>query len=277
MHLFDASRRFYGGNAIVAGGLPLAVGLALGDAMLERRRVTACFFGDGATAEGEFHESLNLAALWKLPVLFLCENNQYAMGTALRAPSVGDEHRAQGGRLSDPVGARRRDGRRGRRGGRAARRRARPRGEAGPTSSSSSRTAFVPTRCSIRSSIAIARRSSGGSSGIRSSCFVLAAVADGRSRRRTTSRARARGRARGRRGRRVRRGGHARARRDAAPGRHYAEGGRVMSATSRHADEDRRRRSSWARRPRPRRRASPIATRFARRCARRSRAIRASS
>ncbi len=83
MHLFDVSRRFYGGNAIVAGGLPVAVGLALGDAMQKRRRVTACLFGDGATAEGEFHESLNLASLWKLPVLFLCENNHYAMGTAL--------------------------------------------------------------------------------------------------------------------------------------------------------------------------------------------------
>jgi pyruvate dehydrogenase E1 component alpha subunit len=83
MHLFDVSRRFYGGNAIVAGGLPLAVGLALADKMQKRTRVTACFFGDGATAEGEFHESMNLAALWKLPVLFLCENNQYAMGTAL--------------------------------------------------------------------------------------------------------------------------------------------------------------------------------------------------
>jgi pyruvate dehydrogenase E1 component alpha subunit len=83
MHLFDLSRRFYGGNAIVAGGLPMAVGLALGDAMQGRRRVTACIFGDGASAEGEFHESLNLAALWKLPVLFVCENNQYAMGTAL--------------------------------------------------------------------------------------------------------------------------------------------------------------------------------------------------
>lgn len=81
MHLFDANKRFYGGNAIVAGGLPLAVGLALGDQMQRRNRVTACFFGDGAVAEGEFHESLNLAALWKLPVLFLCENNLYAMGT----------------------------------------------------------------------------------------------------------------------------------------------------------------------------------------------------
>jgi pyruvate dehydrogenase E1 component alpha subunit len=83
MHLFDASRRFYGGNAIVASGMPIAVGLALADAMQKRPRVTACFFGDGATAEGEFHESMNLSVLWRLPVLFLCENNQYAMGTAL--------------------------------------------------------------------------------------------------------------------------------------------------------------------------------------------------
>ena len=84
MHLFDATTRFFGGNAIVAGGLPLAVGLALADKMQGRSRVTACFFGDGAVAEGEFHESLNLAALWQLPVLFCCENNLYAMGTALR-------------------------------------------------------------------------------------------------------------------------------------------------------------------------------------------------
>jgi pyruvate dehydrogenase E1 component alpha subunit len=83
MHLFDVATRFYGGNAIVGGGLPLAVGLALADRMQGRDRVTACFFGDGAVAEGEFHESLNLAALWRLPVLFCCENNRYAMGTAL--------------------------------------------------------------------------------------------------------------------------------------------------------------------------------------------------
>jgi pyruvate dehydrogenase E1 component alpha subunit len=83
MHLFDAATRFYGGNAIVAGGLPLAVGLALADKMSGRSRVTACFFGEGAVAEGEFHEGLNLAALWQLPVLFCCENNLYAMGTAL--------------------------------------------------------------------------------------------------------------------------------------------------------------------------------------------------
>jgi pyruvate dehydrogenase E1 component alpha subunit len=83
MHLFDAARRFYGGNAIVGGGLPIAVGLALADRMCGRARVTACFFGEGAIAEGEFHESMNLAALWRLPVLFCCENNLYAMGTAL--------------------------------------------------------------------------------------------------------------------------------------------------------------------------------------------------
>ena len=83
MHLFDAATRFYGGNAIVGGGLPLAVGLALADKLQGRERVTACFFGDGAVAEGEFHESMNLAALWQLPVLFCCENNLYAMGTAL--------------------------------------------------------------------------------------------------------------------------------------------------------------------------------------------------
>lgn len=83
MHFFDEARRLYGGLAIVAGGLPVAVGLALADKMQGHPQVTACFFGDGAVAEGEFHESLNLAALWKLPVLFLCENNLYAMGTAL--------------------------------------------------------------------------------------------------------------------------------------------------------------------------------------------------
>lgn len=83
MHIFDAALRFYGGNAIVGGGLPIAVGLALADRMRGLARVTTCFFGEGAVAEGEFHESMNLAALWRLPVLFCCENNLYAMGTAL--------------------------------------------------------------------------------------------------------------------------------------------------------------------------------------------------
>jgi pyruvate dehydrogenase E1 component alpha subunit len=91
MHLFDAKGRFYGGNAIVCGGLPVAVGLGLADKMLGRDRVTCCIFGEGAAAEGEFHESLNLASLWKLPVLFVCENNRYAMGTAIeRSESVVD-------------------------------------------------------------------------------------------------------------------------------------------------------------------------------------------
>jgi pyruvate dehydrogenase E1 component alpha subunit len=84
MHLFDRATRFFGGNAIVGGGLPLATGLALADVQLARDGcVTACFFGEGAVAEGVFYESLNLAALWRLPVLFVCENNLYAMGTAL--------------------------------------------------------------------------------------------------------------------------------------------------------------------------------------------------
>jgi pyruvate dehydrogenase E1 component alpha subunit len=100
MHVFDAATRFYGGNAIVGGGLPLAVGLALADRMLDRRRVTVCFFGDGAVAEGEFHESMNLAVLWKLPVLFVCENNLYAMGThierALSQTDVSARARAYG-------------------------------------------------------------------------------------------------------------------------------------------------------------------------------------
>lgn len=83
MHLFDSERNFYGGNAIVGGGMPLAIGLALADKLRGAPNVTVCFFGEGAAAEGEFHESLNLAALWELPVLFICENNGYAMGTAL--------------------------------------------------------------------------------------------------------------------------------------------------------------------------------------------------
>ena len=83
MHLFDARTRFFGGNAIVGGGIPLAVGLALAERMLGGKRLTACFFGEGALAEGAAAESLNLAALWQLPVLFCCENNLYAMGTAL--------------------------------------------------------------------------------------------------------------------------------------------------------------------------------------------------
>lgn len=93
MHLFDRAANFYGGNAIVGGGLPVAAGLALADRMRGEDNVTACFFGEGAAAEGEFHESLNLASLWNLPVLFVCENNRYAMGTALeRSEAETDIH-----------------------------------------------------------------------------------------------------------------------------------------------------------------------------------------
>jgi pyruvate dehydrogenase E1 component alpha subunit len=94
MHIFDRKTRFYGGNAIVGGGLPLAVGLALGDQMQGRNAFTACFFGEGAVDEGEFHESLNLARLWRLPVLFVCENTLYSMGMSLeRAEAEVDIHK----------------------------------------------------------------------------------------------------------------------------------------------------------------------------------------
>lgn len=83
MHLFDRTNNFYGGNAIVGSGMALAAGLALADKMQQVARVNVCFFGEGAMAEGIFHETANLAALWKLPLLFVCENNFYAMGTAL--------------------------------------------------------------------------------------------------------------------------------------------------------------------------------------------------
>jgi pyruvate dehydrogenase E1 component alpha subunit len=101
MHIFDAATRFYGGNAIVGGGLPIAIGLALADKLTGRDCVTACFFGEGAVAEGEFHESLNLAALWRLPVLFICENNRYAMGTALERSEAETRiaHKAESYRL----------------------------------------------------------------------------------------------------------------------------------------------------------------------------------
>jgi len=88
MHLFDRERRFYGGNAIVGGGLPLAAGIAMADLRLRPGAVTACFFGEGAVGEGVFHETMNLAELWHLPVLFVCENNLYAMGVPLQDSEV---------------------------------------------------------------------------------------------------------------------------------------------------------------------------------------------
>ena len=81
MHLFDVSKGFMGGHAIVGGQMPLAVGLALAIKYRREDRAVICFFGDGAVNQGEFHESLNLASLWQLPVLFFLENNLYGMGT----------------------------------------------------------------------------------------------------------------------------------------------------------------------------------------------------
>ncbi|EKE02165.1 MAG: hypothetical protein ACD_20C00418G0007 [uncultured bacterium] len=89
MHLFDLEKRFMGGYAIVGGGIPIAVGLGLAINYKKENAICVCFFGDGAVNQGAFHESLNLAKLWNLPVLFICENNLYAMGTeVMRASSV---------------------------------------------------------------------------------------------------------------------------------------------------------------------------------------------
>jgi pyruvate dehydrogenase E1 component alpha subunit len=91
MHLFDAKRGFMGGYAIVGGHMPLAVGLALASSYLKNGRIVLNIFGDGAVNQGEFHESLNLASVWKLPVVFLCENNLYGMGTDVRRVSAEPE------------------------------------------------------------------------------------------------------------------------------------------------------------------------------------------
>jgi pyruvate dehydrogenase E1 component alpha subunit len=91
MHLFDAARRFLGGWAIVGGHVPIAAGVAFASKYREEQDVTLCFFGDGTANQGAFHEGLALAGLWKLPAVFICENNQYAMGTPLyRTLSVED-------------------------------------------------------------------------------------------------------------------------------------------------------------------------------------------
>jgi pyruvate dehydrogenase E1 component alpha subunit len=91
MHMADVSKNFWGGHAIVGAHLPVAAGLALGDQYAKRDSVTICMFGDGATNIGYFHEALNLSKVWKLPVLWVCENNQYGMGTAVdRASAVSE-------------------------------------------------------------------------------------------------------------------------------------------------------------------------------------------
>ncbi|MCJ7512060.1 MAG: thiamine pyrophosphate-dependent enzyme, partial [Anaerolineales bacterium] len=93
MHLADVRRNFWGGHAIVGAHLPLATGLALADQMQRNPAVTICMFGDGATNIGYFHESLNLSMVWKLPVLWVCENNMYGMGTAVERASAVSEIR----------------------------------------------------------------------------------------------------------------------------------------------------------------------------------------
>jgi pyruvate dehydrogenase E1 component alpha subunit len=88
MHLADVSRNFWGGYAIVAGHIPLGVGLAFAAKYRNEKRIASVFFGDGATDAGAFHESMNLASVWKLPVVFVCENNEFGMGVRLSAASA---------------------------------------------------------------------------------------------------------------------------------------------------------------------------------------------
>jgi pyruvate dehydrogenase E1 component alpha subunit len=91
MHMADVNKNFWGGHAIVGAHLPIAAGFALGDQYAKNDSVTICMFGDGATNIGFFHEAVNLSKVWKLPVLWVCENNQYGMGTAVeRASAVSD-------------------------------------------------------------------------------------------------------------------------------------------------------------------------------------------
>jgi pyruvate dehydrogenase E1 component alpha subunit len=89
MHLFDAAKGFMGGHAIVAGQLPLAAGLALAQQYENTDALTICFFGDGSTNQGVYHETMNLAAIWKLPVLFFLENNMYGMGSSIERVRAG--------------------------------------------------------------------------------------------------------------------------------------------------------------------------------------------
>ena len=168
MHLFDVAKSFMGGYAIVAGHMPLACGLALAEQYKGTERIVANFIGDGAVNEGEFHEALNLAAVWKLPVLFICENNLYGMGTAMRRVSAarrglqarrGLRHRRRAGRRH----GRARDAR----GGIARSRRSVRAGE-GPRSWRRSATASAATRWPTPSSTATRTRSSTGASSTRS-------------------------------------------------------------------------------------------------------------
>src|SRR5450759_2140467 len=102
MHMFDASRRFMGGYAIVGGNLPIAAGIAFACEQRSTDEVTLCTFGDGATNQGTFGETLNLAALWRLPVVFMVTNNQFGMGTALRRHSAVTDLQRKGESLGVP-------------------------------------------------------------------------------------------------------------------------------------------------------------------------------
>src|SRR5215210_7815661 len=93
MHLADKRLRFWGGHAIVGAHIALSTGLALANKYRKEDAVTLCFFGDGATNIGYFHEALNLAAVWDLPIVFICENNQYGMGTSIERASAVPEMR----------------------------------------------------------------------------------------------------------------------------------------------------------------------------------------
>ena len=93
MHMADVDKNFWGGHAIVGAHLPIAAGLALGDAYQKKDGVTICMFGDGATNIGYFHEAVNLSKVWNLPVLWVVENNQYGMGTAIERASAVSEMR----------------------------------------------------------------------------------------------------------------------------------------------------------------------------------------
>ncbi|MCW2971575.1 MAG: pyruvate dehydrogenase (acetyl-transferring) component subunit alpha, partial [Solirubrobacterales bacterium] len=102
MHMFDLARRFMGGYGIVGGNLPIAAGIALASDYQETEDVTLCVFGDGASNQGTFGETLNLAALWKLPVVFMVTNNQFGMGTALRRHSAVTDLQRKGESLGVP-------------------------------------------------------------------------------------------------------------------------------------------------------------------------------
>ena len=134
MHIADFAVGMLGANGIVGGGLPIACGAALAAQLDGKGDVTVCFFGDGAVAEGEFHEALNIASVWKLPIVFVCENNQYAANNAVDVQHPRDRHRRACWPLPHARRHRRRQrrargprGRRSRRRSRAARRGAEPR------------------------------------------------------------------------------------------------------------------------------------------------------